>query len=507
MGKKVHTVRTDLLLAVLISLFISMVFYFITRAVFVAFTEYSTLEKVLSIVFLGAEGFLLFQAVGFFFNMVRLHTEHTEYAALHDITEYPRVAIFIPARHEPKAVLEDTVAACYNLAYPQKEIYILDDSSQEKYKAEAAEIAGRFGVRIFSRSEQSRHGAKAGIINDCLRECECPYIALFDCDQNPMPGFLHAIMPFLETYPQLALVQTPQFYSNINDSKVAYGAQMQQAVFYEYVCEGKSSGGAMICCGTNVVIRRTALDETGGLDESSVTEDFATSFYLHLKGWQTLYYNRISTFGLGPETLGAYFKQQFRWALGNVGMLTKIARCWVRDPSALKPLQWFEYCVTASYYLIGWAYLFLVICPMTYIFFNIPSYFMDPVVYTAAFLPYLLLSYGVFYASMVGRHYSVRDILKGHAMFFLTLPVYLKASLCGLIGIRGSFQVTEKGSVRHTPYESLLPQLVFIAICIAAITWGCERFWYERSVALVFNIFWVFYHLIFMLSLFYYNEE
>ena len=75
----------------------------------------------------------------------------------------------------------------------------------------------------------------------------------------------------------------------------------------------------MFCCGSNVIIRRDALLSIGCtvkgrrhfFDETSVTEDFATSFRLHAKGWRTDYVNQPYVVGMGPETLPAYFTQGF----------------------------------------------------------------------------------------------------------------------------------------------------------------------------------------------------
>ncbi|MFA7677490.1 MAG: glycosyltransferase [Candidatus Omnitrophota bacterium] len=434
--------KAGLFKGLLIFLFISILVYSLTRAVFIYYADYVPLEKILAVIFFLAESFVMLHAFGYFLSIYNLSRKKKELAQPPELKGFPPVAILIPARHEPKKVLEETLATVYNLNYPNKTIYLLDDSTQEKYRQEAEGLASAYGAKLFRRSQ--RHGAKAGIINDCLKNLEDIYVAIFDADQNPLPDFLTRLVPFLESDPKLAFIQTPQFYSNLESSKIAFGSNMQQSVFYEYVCEGKSSNQSMICCGTNVVLRRQALVDVGGFDEATVTEDFATSFRMHLKGWKSLYYNHVHTFGMGPENLGEYFKQQNRWALGNVGVLRLIVKQFLRDPLSLKPAQWFEYFITGSYYLIGWAYLSLVICPIMYIFFNIPSFFMNPVVYCFTFFPYLLLSLAIFYASMSGRHYTVSQIFKGQMLAFISLPVYIRASFFGFIGAKGTFQVIAK---------------------------------------------------------------
>ena len=136
----------------------------------------------------------------------------------------------------------------------------------------------------------------------------------------------------------------------------------EPTVFYEYICEGKGSNDSMFCCGTNVVFRKKALSEVGGLDESTITEDFATSVKLHTNGWKSLYYNHVYAFGMGPENLTGYFKQQFRWAIGTISVLKKIIWQFVTRPFSLTFAQWWEYFLSSSYYLVGFAFFFLMIC-------------------------------------------------------------------------------------------------------------------------------------------------
>jgi cellulose synthase (UDP-forming) len=486
-------------------LLISIIVYLLVRSVFIIYADYVVFEKILAVVFFLSEAFIMFHAFGYLGTIYRLNrSPETKEIQPLPRNDFPSVAIFIPARHESKEVLEATIMSCYNLAYPNKTIYLLDDSSLRQYKDEAQELARKYDVQIFRRTE--RHGAKAGIINDCTKMLSEKYIAIFDADQNPLPMFLSKLIPILEADPKLAFVQTPQFYSNTGTNRITLASNMQQAVFYEYVCEAKSSSQAMICCGTNVVLKRAALEDAGGFDESTVTEDFATSFALHAKGWKSLYNNQVNTYGMGPGDLDSYFTQQSRWAMGNVRVFRKVLSTLFRSPKTLRPLQWWEYLVSGSYYLTGWAYLFLFLCPVAYLFFNIPSFFMNPIVYTLTFIPYLMLSMAIFYNSMLSRRISIGQIIQGQLLSILTLPIYMKASLLGFLGVKGTFQITAKGRHKRASYAALWPQLLFWALNLAALTWGLNRFVYERTAAVLINGVWATYHCVLLSSIFYYNE-
>jgi cellulose synthase (UDP-forming) len=498
--------KPSIIVAFIVLLFISAVSYVVARVIFLYYASYRPIEKVLAIALMGAEAFAIFHAFGYVMAVARknLPSSSGEIKRV-PLKDFPPVAILMAARHEPKDILEKTLICFYNLDYPNKNIYFLDDSSDEKYKREAEELAGRYGVKLFRRKE--RHGAKAGVINDCLKTLDEKYVAVFDADQNPVPEFLKTIVSILEADQRLAYVQTPQFYTNMYESRIAYAANSQQTVFYEYICEGKSSAQAMICCGTNVIFRKEALVEVGGLDESSVTEDFATSVRFHQKKWRSLYYNHVNTFGAGPESLSAFFKQQSRWAQGNIEVLKKVLWKLVTGPFSLRPSQWLEYIITGSYYFMGLAYLVLMICPIMYLLFELPSFFMNPAVYLLTFLPYIFLTIGIFYVSMGKKFYSPKQLLAGQFIGFLSIPVYIKSVVMALLGIKKAFAITPKAGQQTVSYWVLWPQLLFWLVNYAVFVWGLTKFYYSKNVAVLINAFWVFYHFIFFSSLFYFNAR
>lgn len=497
--------RSNLIQALIVMLLISIVVYIVLRAVFAAYAGYSTVEKIMAFVLLFSESYVMFHSLSYFMGVFKTSKVKKLDLPKAELNRFPQVDILIPARHEPKDILEDTIIACYNLSYSAKTIHILDDSSEQSYRDEAAEIAQKYGCRLFRR--QIRHGAKAGIINDCLKGCGGKYVAVFDVDQNPMSYFLTKIVPTLEADDKLALIQTPQYYSNLTSNKVALAANMQQAVFYENICEAKSLNDAMMCCGTNVVLRREALDQVGGFDENTVTEDFATTLQLHLKGFKTLYYNHVGTFGQGPQDIGSYLAQQSRWALGSAAVFKNVLKSLFRNPFMLHFMQWWEYIISCTYYLSSWAFLMLLFFPIIYLFFGVPSFFMHPVIYSLSFIPYLLLSINLFYTSMSNRNYRICDLLKGQALFFVALPVYLKSTTLGLCGIRGSFKITAKDSGHRISYLKLWPQIVLWLICLAAIVWGIHLFVYSLSMAAIINTTWIMYYFAFSTSIFYFNED
>jgi cellulose synthase (UDP-forming) len=447
----------------------------------------------------------MFHCFAFFVNVFGTYfAKPLPKAEITDWSKAPEVAILIPARHEERDVLDTTLTCMDNLDYPNKSIYLLDDSSLPEYNEIAEEMAKDHGAHLFRRAE--RHGAKAGIINDCIRTLNHKYIVVFDADQMPIPRFLKETIPYLEADPKLAYMQTPQFYSNIERSTVAEAANLQFCIFYGYILEGKSGLSAMMCCGTNDVIRREALQDVGGFDETSITEDFSTSLDLRMRGWKGAYFNHVQAFGTGPFQLGPFFKQQWRWSRGNIGNLGKVLRNLLLRPWKLSPAQWLEDLATGSFFLIGWAYFILLLCPLTYIFFNIPSFSMNPLVYAATFIPYCTFGLGTFYLAMAQRHYSFAQMCRCVALGFLCIPVYMYAAVAALFRIKSSFMVTAKRPAGPTPYSFLWAQAALWFVTLVGLVWGFNRMVMERNPSVGINLIWILYNFSLLSMLFYFRE-
>ncbi|RYX83445.1 glycosyltransferase [bacterium] len=469
---------------------------------------YSPIDRVAS-AFLGvALLFVLLHGLGYANSMLKAFAASRNPAKiLFAPANSPRVTCLIASYNEPPEVLEETVAAVSALDYPNKEIILLDDSTHEGPRRAAREIAAKYDVRCVQRV--TRRGFKAGAINDFLPEITSPYIAMFDADALPTPEFLREVVPHLIENPRLGWAQTPQFYANTNVSYTALAAARQQSVFYEYICEGKSYSRAAFCCGTNVIFARRALEDVGGFDESSVTEDFATSLKLHLRGWDSLYLNRVYVYSLAPETLGAYFTQQSRWAFGSLGLLRPLLARFFKNPRGLKAGQWFEYLLSTTYYWIGLVNFIFLMLPILYIFFGIKPLRLDALTYLAVFLPYLAFSLHTFYAGMEARGLKVGDMMLGQQLGFLSFPTHIAAGLSALSGRKRPFGVTPKGVGGRVSYWSLWPQLLMLALSAGACGWGMYRYFAgldRNTTAALVNSFWALYHVWMLSSVFRLNR-
>ncbi|NCC25878.1 MAG: glycosyltransferase [Deltaproteobacteria bacterium] len=538
--EKTPNLKSTALAMVLIVTMMTVFLYLMARTALFILADYHWYEKSLALLLLLAEAFTMTHAFGYFLNLYRVITSSAVQPRLSvdnvpELKSYPPIAIIVSSFKEPLPILEDTLTCFYNMTYPNKHIYFLDDTrydrpgddtvAMQSYRADIDALCERIGVNLFRRRWR---GAKAGMINDFLdfiegrpregfefhsfedrpRSEKEKYIIVFDADMNPLPDFADALVAFMEANPSLAFIQTPQYYTNFETNRVARAAGLQQAVFYEYICEGKSMQDAMFCCGTNVIFRREALMDVGGFEESSVTEDFATSLKFHSKGWSSAYLNKVCAFGMGPEDLGGYFKQQFRWALGTVGLFRQILGSFVKNPRLLTPHKWWEYFLSGTHYFVGWVLFVMILCPILYQFFSVPSYFAYPEIYFLFFFPYILLTVTLFLYSMGQRRYGFKELAIGIILQAITFPVYMRASLLGIIGVRGSFGITPKGGSMSLPLRGLWPQVALAGACTGALVWSLERLRFEGEPAwaIAINGLWCAYHALLLSAVVYFNH-
>ena len=82
---------------------------------------------------------------------------------------------------------------------------------------------------------------------------------ILDADQIPAPEILDRTLGWFED-PEVALVQTPQWFSNVGD---ADPLGSQAPLFYGPIQQGKDGWNAAFFCGSNAVLRREALMQLG----------------------------------------------------------------------------------------------------------------------------------------------------------------------------------------------------------------------------------------------------
>ncbi|MCW5952155.1 MAG: glycosyltransferase [Propionibacteriaceae bacterium] len=369
------------------------------------------------------------------------------------------VAVFITCYGEPLEVIRRTAVAARDL-WGEHTTWILDDGRSDGVRDMAAEVGVQYVRRL------SSGGAKAGNVNHALSQVKTDFFCIFDADFVPKPEFLYQTLPFFID-PNVAFVQTPQSYGNLH-SLIARGAGYMQTVFYKFVQPGRNHFNAAFCVGTNVVFRRVAVDDVGGIYTDSKSEDVWTSLMLHERGWRSVYIPEVLAVGDAPETIEAYTKQQLRWATGGFEILFTHNPLSPKHPLTLD--QRLMYFVTATHYLTGIAPGLLLLVPALEIFFD-----LRPVVLGTTFATWLLFYAGFYFMQILLAFYTLGSF-RWEVLMLATasFPIYHQALINAFSGKEQKWHVTGAQGARTSPFNFIRPQVylfTFLALTSVVAIW------------------------------------
>jgi cellulose synthase (UDP-forming) len=386
---------------------------------------------------------------------------------------YPSVDVFLPTAGENLAVLENTWEGVSGIVmnYQGKvNVYCLDDSGREEVEI----LAKRFGFKYASRPNRGQH-KKAGNLRFGYSISKGAYIVIFDADFRPRHDFLDELLPHLENDHSLGIVQSPQYFDVHNGQNwLERGAGAVQELFYRFSQVSREHNGSAICVGSNAIYRRKALDQVGGTALIEHSEDVHTGFNLRMEGWGLKYVPVVLAKGLCPDSMPAFFKQQYRWCMGSMSLLGS-EKFW---KTPLKIRSRFSYFSGFLYYIhTAIMSLFTPVIPLylliiapealktEYILFILPSF-----IFTWFVFPYWHnVTYGI-------ESWSVRSVY-GWAHLFAVYDSLTKNAM--------SWQPT--GAVKGSDYRYLTFRVMqaifnFIPAVIWVVASGWHVFFREESV-------------------------
>jgi cellulose synthase (UDP-forming) len=393
------------------------------------------------------------------FSVKNRHQEANKYSEAVETNSYlPSVDILIPTYNEPDFILKRTIVGCQALDYPNKQVYLLDDTKRPEIK----QLAQQLGCHYLTRPDNSH--AKAGNLNHALAKTFGELVVVFDADFIPTKNFLKRTVGFFQN-PKIALVQTPQSFYNSDPIARNLGLEnvltSEEEVFYRQVEPIKDGVGSVVCAGTSFVVRRSALRAIGYFVTDSVSEDYFTGIRLAAKGYELVYLDEKLSAGLAAENISAHIAQRLRWARGTLQaffiesnpLTISGLNFWQRLGHLEGLLHWFTPIPRL---------LFLFV-PIIYIFFGIEpvNFSLGELVYI--FLPYYVIQFSVFsWLNNRSRSAIVSDLYSLVQCF----PIAITVIKIMLSPFAKGFKVTPKGLASDRFYFNwtLALPLVFLLV-------------------------------------------
>ncbi|MGB5962750.1 MAG: cellulose synthase catalytic subunit [Coleofasciculaceae cyanobacterium] len=377
----------------------------------------------------------------------------------------PSVDILIPTYEEPIFILKRTIIGCQALEYPNKQIYILDDTK----RFEVQQLAKELGCQYLTRPDNLY--AKAGNLNQAISKTQGELIVVFDADFVPTRNFLTRTVGFFQKE-NIALVQTPQSFYNIDPIARNLGLDNiltpEEEVFYRQIQPIRDGAGSVICSGTSFVVRRKALEAVNGFVTDSLSEDYFTGIRLSAIGYRLVYLDEKLSAGLAAENISAQATQRLRWARGTLqAFFIKSNPLTISGLGLIQRLAHFE---GLLYWFTSISRVGFLIMPISYSFLGIIPIRATPGELLYFLLPYYLIQLTVFsWLNYRSRSAILSDIYT----LVLTFPLALTVVQVMLNPFSKGFNVTPKGTTNEHFYFNwkLATPLIFFFIVTAVSLW------------------------------------
>lgn len=412
-----------------------------------------------------------------------------EIKPVYDPATTPKVTIQLPMFNE-LYVAERIIETCAAFDYPadKLQIQVLDDSTDETKDVIAnkvAEIAAR-GVNIQHIHRVDRTGYKAGALDAAMNRVEGEFIAIFDADFIPDPDFLIKTMPYFSDS-NVGVVQTR--WGHINKSYSILTELQAFGLNGHFAIEqgGRNAAGHYINFnGTGGIWRKKCIEDAGGWEHDTLTEDLDLSYRAQIKGWKFKYLEDVIAPAELPITMSALKSQQHRWMKGGAECFVKMWKTLLRA----KGVKLSDRIHGLSHLFNSTVFFFILIISILSLFvLHIKDSFSD--------LNYILQYMGVFIISTVFLMFyywhafrdknenKVGSFFRFVGRFFQFLVVSMGLSLSntvavieGYLGIKSSFvrtpkfNVSKKSEFKGNRYDKKSLSIINIAEGVLMVVFG-----------------------------------
>lgn len=449
----------------------------------------------LGLILLAAESYSwLVLVLGYFQNIWPLQRKPVPLPE--DISAWPTIDLMIPTYNEDLDVVKTTVLSALGVDWPRHKlnIYILDDGKRDEFRAYAEEV----GVHYLRRPTNEH--AKAGNINYALQHSQGEYVAIFDCDHVPTRAFFQVTMGAFLKDPKLALVQTPHHFFSpdpFERNLANFGdVPNEGSLFYGLVQDGNDMWDATFFCGSCAILRRSALEEVGGIAVETVTEDAHTSLKMHRLGYKSAYLRQPVSAGLATETLSAHVGQRIRWARGMVQIFR------LDNPLRGKGLKWHQrlcYLNAMLHFLSGIPRMIFLVAPLAFLLLHSYIIYAPAIAIVLYVLPHMVHA-SITNSRMQGkyRHSFWGEIYETVLAWYIARPT----TVALFAPHKGKFNVTAKGGLiekAHFDWQISKPYLVLIGLNALGAGFGLYRIGWgpvDEIATTIINLLWTLYNLL-----------
>jgi len=341
----------------------------------------------------------------------------------------PYVTIQLPIFNE-LYVTDRLIDSITKIDYPKDrlQIQVLDDSTDEtmeisKKKVAEYQVKG-FDIEWMHRVDRS--GYKAGALKAAMPKVKGEFIAIFDADFLPRIDFLKKTIPHFRD-PKVGVVQTRWEHINEDYSLITRLQAMQLNVHFRVEQTGRSTGNCLLQFnGTAGVWRKETIEDAGGWEADTLTEDLDLSYRAQLKGWRIEFLEQLGSPAELPAEMNGLKSQQYRWMKGGAENARKLIPAVLKSSS----LSYRQKLHAVGHLLASTVYLFIFLAGV----FSVPLLFSLDTLglntkYFAVFLTSLASIMAIYYVANVQAETSDQSLFSRTIKFIFLFPVFLALSM------------------------------------------------------------------------------
>ena len=229
----------------------------------------------------------------------------------------PFVSVMIPA-HNEESVISETIARVFGMDYPNYEVIVIDDRSSDNtasvIKALESEYNGRLQTLI--RPKDAFPG-KSAVLNDALKMAKGEAILVFDADAQMDKDFLTNLVYELQPK-DVGAVQARKVVKNKDVNLLTKCQNNEMTIDTSCQVTRDAVKGAVELRGNGELIKREALEDIGGWNNYTITDDLDMSTRLHIKGWDVRFCKDTVVYEEGIMYLMPLYRQRRRWLEGTI---------------------------------------------------------------------------------------------------------------------------------------------------------------------------------------------
>ncbi|WP_338599377.1 glycosyltransferase family 2 protein [Sulfolobus tengchongensis] len=228
-------------------------------------------------------------------------------------------SLIVPAKNEEN-VLPRLLDRLVNLEYDRSkyEVIVVEDSSTDRTLDICQEYEKKYNiVKCYSLPKANVPNGKSRALNFALRVSKGEIIGIFDADTVPRLDILEYVEPKFEDN-KVGAVQGKLIPINVRESVTSRLAAIEELI-YEYSIAGRAKVGLFVPIeGTCSFIRRSLIEELGGWNEYSLTEDLDISLKIVNRGYRIVYSPTTISWREVPISLKILIRQRLRWYRGHL---------------------------------------------------------------------------------------------------------------------------------------------------------------------------------------------